>query len=100
MIPFPHKKVQLLGMPRHWNPFYIVQFQAQPSPSIKLLSSHAYIPIIMPSPHIGEQTLGDEERQLKYNYNLQISEHPSLFTVLLSSHAYAPDTTIPSPQIV
>lgn len=51
MAPLPHIAKQILGAPEQVNSVSTVQFE-QPSPTMKLLSSHTSPASITPSPHL------------------------------------------------
>lgn len=49
-------EVMLNGFKEHLKSDYNLHSEEHPSKFYKLLSSHSYIPIILPSPHFVEQT--------------------------------------------
>ena len=81
-------------------PFSIAeQVEVHPSELARLLSSQTSLPYLIPSPQIGEQTLGEAELQFHPVSTMHVEEHPSPGRILLSSQASGP-STVPFPQVV
>lgn len=78
----------MLDPPEQAYPVSIAHALEQPSPEALLASSHASVPILFPSPHIGEHVsaVADVAPAQVYPVSVAHTElHPSPFTLFPSS---------------